>query len=183
MKRGECDVQSTYVSHKVDGAIIEILKEYFNKIKLTQKDVALERRYKAQISDYKRRQTKLGSEVERLKKQVVELSSEIGRSLIGESRFTPDMLSASIENTNKLLNNKENEMCDVKYKLANQQNAFGKLDFYYSQFKTWAEEFEESSLEQQKMIACQLIRQVRVFRGYKIEVEFDINYEQFVTCI
>lgn len=180
MKRGECDGQSAYVSHKVDGAIIEILNEYFNKINLTPKDVALERRYKAQISEYKRRQTKLEKEVEKLKRQVVELSSEIGRSLIGESRFTPDMLSASIENTNKLLNDKENELCDIKNKLTNQQMAMGKLDFYYSQFKTWAEEFDESSLEQQKMIACQLIKQVNISRGYEIELEFDINYEQFL---
>jgi len=182
MKRGACDGQSAYVAHRIDGAVLEILKEYLTKIKLTPKDVALERRYRAQIAEYKRKQVKVEKEVEKLKRQVVELSSEIGKSLIGESRFTPDMLSISIENTNQMIHNKESELYDIKDKLTNQQNAMGKLDFYYSQFKTWADEFDASSMEQQKMIACQLIKQVKISRGYEIELEFDINYEQFVSC-
>lgn len=112
---------------------------------------------------------------------MVELSAEIGRSLLGESRFTPDILSTSIDNTNDLLHKKEIELNDIKFKLANQQNALGKLDFYYSQFRTWADEFDNSTMEQKKMIACQLIREVKVARGYEIEIVFDLNYEQFLS--
>ena len=120
-------------------------------------------------------------EIEKLKRQVVELSAEIGRSLLGESRFTPDILSTSIDNTNDLLHKKEIELSDIKYKLANQQNAMGRLDFYYSQFRTWADEFDNSTMEQKKMIACQLIREVKVSRGYELEIIFDLNYEQFLS--
>lgn len=112
---------------------------------------------------------------------MVELSAEIGRSLLGESRFTPDILSTSIDNTNDLLHKKETELNDIKFKLANQQNAMGKLDFYYSQFRTWADEFDNSTMEQKKMIACQLIREVKVSRGYELEIVFDLNYEQFLS--
>ena len=108
------------------------------------------------------------------------MSAEIGRSLLGESRFTPDILSASIDNTNDLLHKKEFELSDIKFKLANQQNAMDKLDFYYSQFRTWADEFDNSTMEQKKMIACQLIREVNISRGYEIEIVFDINYKQFI---
>lgn len=31
------------------------------------------------------------------------------------------------------------------------------------------------------MIACQLIREVNVSRGYEIEIVFDLNYEQFLS--
>ncbi len=119
--------------------------------------------------------------IEKLKRQVVELSAEIGRSLLGESRFTPDILSTSIDNTNDLLHKKETELEDIKYKLANQQNAMGKLDFYYSQFRTWADEFDNSTMEQKKMIAYQLIKEVKVARGYELEIVFDLNYEQFIS--
>ena len=67
------------------------------------------------------------------------------------------------------------------FKLANQQNAMGKLDFYYSQFRTWADEFDNSTIEQKKMIACQIIRKVNVARGYEIEIIFVLNYEQFLS--
>ena len=111
----------------------------------------------------------------------MELSAEIGKSLIGESKFTPDILSASIENTNALLRQKETELDDINYKLANQQNAMGKLDYYYSQFRTWADEFDNSTMEQKKMIVCQLVKEIRIARGYEIEIVFDINYEQFIA--
>ena len=111
----------------------------------------------------------------------MELSAEIGKSLIGESKFTPDILSASIENTNALLRQKETELNDINYQLANQQNAMGKLDYYYSQFRTWADEFENSTMEQKKMIVCQLVKEIRISRGYEIEIVFDINYEQFIA--
>ena len=91
------------------------------------------------------------------------------------------MLSTSVDNTNDLLYKKEIELSDIKFKLANQQNAMGKLDFYYSQFRTWADEFDNSTMEQKKMIACQLIREVKVSRGYELEIVFDLNYEQFLS--
>ena len=181
MKRGECDGQSAYVAHRIDGAVLATLKDYLAKIKSTPKDIALEKRYKSEISEYKRKRTKLEKDIEKLKRQVVELSAEIGRSLLGESRFTPDMLSTSIDNTNDILYKKEIELSDIKFKLTNQQNAMGKLDFYYSQFRTWADEFDNSTMEQKKMIACQLIKEVRVARGYELEIVFDLNYEQFLS--
>ena len=181
MKRGACDGQSAYVAHRIDGAVLATLRDYLAKIKSTPKDIALEKRYKSEISEYRRKQTKLEKEIEKLKRQVVELSAEIGRSLLGESRFTPDILSTSIDNTNDLLHKKEIELNDIKFKLANQQNAMGKLDFYYSQFRTWADEFDNSTMEQKKMIVCQLIREVKVSRGYEIEIVFDLNYDQFIS--
>ncbi len=180
MKRSACDGQLVYVAHKIDGAVFETQRDYLAKIKSTPKDIALEKRYKSEILEYKRKQTKLEKEIEKLKRQVVELSAEIGRLPLGESRFTPDILSTSIDNTNDLLNKKETELEEIKYKLANQQNAMGKLDFYYSQFRTWADEFDNSTMEQKKMIACQLIKEVKVARGYELEIVFDLNYEQFL---
>lgn len=181
MKRGECDGQSVYVAHRIDGAVLETLKEYLEKIKSTPKDIALEKRYKQEISELKRVYTKTEKEVEKLKRQIVELSAEIGKALLGESRFTPDMLSGAIDNTSTLLNEKEKSLSEIRGKLDNQKTAMGKLDFYYSQFRTWADEFESSTMEQKKMIACQLIREVKVGRGYEIDMMFDLNYEQFVS--
>lgn len=181
MKRGSCDGQSAYVAHKIDGAVTDILRKYLSMIRSTPKDIALEKRYKSEIAELKKKQNRLEKEVEKLKRQIIELSAEIGKSLIGESRFTPDMLSASIDATNALLKQKETELNDIDYKLANQQTAMGKLDYYYSQFRTWAEEFDHSTMEQKKMIACQLIKEIKVSKGYKIEIVFDINYEQFIA--
>ena len=60
-----------------------------------------------------------------------------------------------------------------------------KIDFYYDQFTNWAEEFDEAEHEQKKMILCQLIKAIRVSKGYKLEIEFNASYRQFFddeTC-
>ena len=31
------------------------------------------------------------------------------------------------------------------------------------------------------MIACQLIKEAKVARGYELEIIFDLNYEQFLS--
>ena len=41
MHRGACDGQSAYVTRRIDGAVIEILKSYLSMIKSTPKDIAL----------------------------------------------------------------------------------------------------------------------------------------------
>lgn len=77
MKRGACDGQSAFVSHKIGGAVLVTLREYLAKIKLTPKDIALEKRYRSEISEYKRKHTKFEKEIDKLERQVVELSVEI----------------------------------------------------------------------------------------------------------
>ena len=43
------------------------------------------------------------------------------------------------------------------------------------------DEFDNSTLEQKKMIVCQLVKEIRIARGYEIEIVFDIIYEQFIA--
>lgn len=51
----------------------------------------------------------------------------------------------------------------------------------YKQFKSWAEEFDSATMEQKKMIACQLLKRVEVGGDYKISVELNMTYQQFCT--
>ena len=62
----------------------------------------------------------------------------------------------------------------------NQQDDIGKLDFYYEQFQSWAEEFDKTSNERRKMIICKLIKQIRLYKGYQFEIDFDSGYKRFL---
>ena len=42
----------------------------------------------------------------------------------------------------------------LQEELNDKQGAMGKLGHYYNQFLSWADEFQNSTLEQRKMIAC-----------------------------
>ena len=51
-----------------------------------------------------------------------------------------------------------------------------------SQFRGWAEVFDNASMEQRKMIVCQLVKEINVSRGYKMDIVLDLNYEQFLAA-
>ena len=111
--------------------------------------------------------------------QLKTLKLEIGKSLVGESVFTAEQLSEAINVAQNKVNEKTLEKEKLKNELENKKESMGKLDYYYSQVLNLADEFEKSELEERKMIACQLIRNVKVSRGYNIKVEFDMDYQQF----
>lgn len=59
-------------------------------------------------------------------------------------------------------------------------NAIGKLDIYYDEFMSWADEFDLSTNEERKMIICKLIKQIRLYKGYQFEIDFDSDYKRFL---
>ena len=57
------------------------------------------------------------------------------------------------------------------------------LSAYYDDIVSWAEMYDTASLEAKKMIVSCLIKRVEVYRGYKVHVEFNIDYEQFCSGV
>ena len=104
---------------------------------------------------------------------------EIGKALVGESAFTAEQLSEAINTTQNKVNEKVLEQEKLKSELDNKQDTMTKLDYHYNIFLNWADEFQNASLEERKMIACQLIRKAKVSKGYNVNIEFDMNYQQF----
>ena len=48
---------------------------------------------------------------------------------------------------------------------------------------TWADIYENSTLERKKMIVAQLIKRVTVGRGYQVSVEFNITFDELQRAI
>ena len=164
-KLNDCDGQTSYIAETIDEAVIDVLDNLLKSIKKTPKDKALEKKYKSQVSVYNSNYKKI--------------SMEIGKALVGESAFTADQLSEAINTNQSRVNEKVLEQEKLKNELENKQEAMSKLDYHYNRFLNWADEFQNASPEERKMIACQLIRQVKVRKGYNVNIEFDMNYQQF----
>jgi len=75
----------------------------------------------------------------------------------------------------------EDKLAQLNYEINNNQWAMKKLDFYYDQFKSWASEFDDATLEERKMMVCHLVREVTVARGFNLDITMDMNYEQFIA--
>ena len=53
----------------------------------------------------------------------------------------------------------------------------------YDRLISWAELFETSTLERKKMIVAQLVNEIHVTKEYKISIEFNISFEQFLSMV
>jgi DNA invertase Pin-like site-specific DNA recombinase/cell division protein FtsL len=180
--RGVCAGQSAYVSARIDEAVAQIVREYLSRIQTTPKSIALEKRYQTEIAGPKVQRRETEQVHKQWKDRLVQLTAEIAKALLGDSAFTPDMLSMAIDNAKTELQKTEDKLAELNFGLNNQQGAMKKLDFYYDQFQSWAAEFDSATLEQRKMILCQLVREIRVARGYELEVVLDLAYGQFLVA-
>lgn len=176
----DCDGQGSYVAKRVDDEVNQILIDYLSKIKDTPKDKALEIRYKKQIEQCRNKVKELQQEKDKLDNRLKELAAEVGRALVGESKFSVDILSMSLDKTKEDIRIIEVELNECNKTLYEKNTLFNQLDNSYAQFQGWANEYMHATLEQKKMIACQLIDEVRVGRGYSMEIVFNMTYKQFV---
>lgn len=181
MKRNSCDGQTVYSAQIVDDFVIETLHKCFERLKATPKDAAIERRYRSRLSQIRQEIKKLEREIETLKRKLGDLTAEIANAIIGESKFTPDVLSMAIENTKAKLEENIKKVSDKQNQLKDTEGELKHLDVYYEEFLGWADEFDEAPLERKKMIICKLCKEITVGKGYEIDILFDTSYEQFLT--
>lgn len=181
MKRKDCDGQSAYVANKVDSQVIDFMRECFKRIKLTPRDVALESKFKAQMADIKNQIKNLEKETESQKRKLGELTEEIANALIGESKFTPDVLATAIERTKQKIADNKSELKELEIRLANEEAEMGRINFYYNQFVSWADEFDKATLERKRMIADEMFSQISVARGYEVKILMNASYQQFIA--
>ena len=51
----------------------------------------------------------------------------------------------------------------------------------YEKLQSWADLYASCSFEAKKVIACQFIKSVYVYRDYTLEIEFNVSFEDFKT--
>ena len=50
----------------------------------------------------------------------------------------------------------------------------------FGQLQSWSVLYDSAELPVKKMIASELIRRVTVHRDYRLDIQFNISYEQFI---
>ena len=53
------------------------------------------------------------------------------------------------------------------------------LNAQYDDIISWADMYDNASMESKKMIVSCLIRRVEVYRDYRLHIDFNIDFEQF----
>lgn len=175
----ECDGATTYRADQVDAIVTEFMKKLFDALNNSPDEELLERAFKRQNDADRANRKKAEQDLQKSCIQLEELQLEIGRSLTGDSIFSKADLSTAIQTLKLHIDECKKQLLEFEVKEEQGQEALEKFRPAFSRFKSWAEEFENATLEQRKMIAGQLFRRVEVGKGYKVHIVMNMTYQQF----
>lgn len=175
----ECDGQTTYQADQIDKIITQIIRKLFSCMTGAPEEEKLQLLFKQQIARNRAEQKKATLEISKSKDQLAKLQMEIGKSLTGDSVYSPEDLSQAITVLKEKISAVENKLVKLQDEEENKKSSVDLITSAYNQFKSWADEFDTATLEQKKMIACQLFKRVEVGRDYKVSVELNMTYKQF----
>ena len=175
----ECDGATTYRADQVDAIVSEFMRNLFEMLKSSPDEELLERAFKRQNDADRANRKKVEQDLQKSCVQLEELQLEIGRSLTGDSIFSKADLSTAIQSLKLHIDECKKQLSEFEVKEEQGKDALEKFRPAFSRFKSWADEFDNATLEQKKMIAGQLFKRVEVGRNYKIHIVMNMTYRQF----
>ena len=176
----DCDGAAAYNADKIDKAIITLMRDIFSKISGCPEEEKIQSAYNKMMAANHNLQRKLEQDLQKNKKQLETLRIEIAKVLIGDSIFTQEDLTLGLQKLKNDIAEAEEKLSQLRDEDAQKKAVAGSVIPAYQQFKTWAEEFDDASFEAKKMIANQLFKRVEVSKGYKLNIELNLTYQQFL---
>lgn len=177
----ESDGQATYKAEKVDAVVSEFMQKLFRGLQGAPEEERLKILYKNKMAGNRAHLTKLETQMIKDQKQLETLKLEIAKCLTGDSAFSQEDLIDAMNTLRNRIEDVEKQMAGIREDENDQQAAMAKIFPVYKRFKSWAEEFETATLEQKKMIACQLFKRIEVGKDYQICFEMNLTYQDFCT--
>ncbi len=177
--RVECDGQTGYTMHILDGIVVNILHQVFDKMKSATSDMIVGNACQKQMAllqgDLKRARTentKANTDYESLKAEVL-------KAVQGKSALPMEVL----EETRQCVLDTSRRVTELTLELENENCKMSEMQAEFDRIASWSEIFDSSDIATKKMICGYIIKKVRVYRDYQLSVEFNINVEQFLNGI
>ena len=178
-KQTECDGQTGYTAHILDGIIDKVVRQIFERMKAIPKSEIVNIRYREKMEERKALLKSAKSDYAKAAAELDTLRAEVIKSLRGESAFPQDLLSS-------LISDCETKCLEVQHTMETAQAAYDEgqamldaLNAQYDDIISWADMYDSASMESKKMIVSCLIRRVEVYRDYRLHIDFNIDFEQF----
>ena len=178
-KKAECNGQSGYTVKKLDRVVSEFLMGLFHNIKGFKEHELVDKSYQAEIKSCETKLKGASAELHKHTESLKTLQNEVVKSINGESKFEPAVLNELIAQTKDKIELATQKVDRHQSELDNRQQYLVNIQSDYNNLISWSEIFESSTPEAKKMIAAYLINNVKVTRGYNLDITLNVAFEQF----
>ena len=176
---GKCDGQTTYGVPKLDSLMDQIIRIQLGRIQNAPPQALIAKQRDREAAMAKAKAKRLHDQHRQKQRDFQSLKEETLKVIRGDSRMNIDLLNSMIEETAAQLKELESQMTEAEKDLRDMVSGAEQVKREYTQLIDWATLYDNCTFEAKKMIAAQFIKAVHVKRGYEIEVEFNLSFDEF----
>ena len=179
MSPGKCDGQTTYGTTVLDNLVDQIIRIQLERIQHAPPQALLQKQHDREVSVAKARVKLLNDQYQQKQRDYQDLRAETLKVIQGTSHLNVDLLNSLVEETTAQLKELEGQVQTAETELREIVSGAEQVRQEYAQVMNWAELYDNCTFEAKKMIAAQFVKAVRVKRGYEVDVEFNVSFEEF----
>lgn len=178
-KQTECDGQTGYTAHVLDGIIEKVVRQIFERMKAIPKSEIVNIRYREKMEERKSLLRSVRADYNKAASDLETLRDEVIKAIHGESAFSQALLGSLISEAEGKCAKLQKLSEDAQIAYDEGQAMLEALNAQYDDIISWSEMYDSASLEARKMIVNCLIKRIDVYRDYKLHIDFNIDFEQF----
>lgn len=178
---GDCDGQTGYTVDKLDDIVNRILRFIFSRVRLMNRQEVLEICCQNDMAEKRAIFKKLCQDYTAAEKNYQRLTAEIVNALAGQSAFSPEILSAAIEDSKGKCAQLKNAVAEMEQELNKREQYAEEMAKQYDELLDWATAYNSASMSAKKVIASHVIERVDVRRGYELNIKLNMSVEQFLS--
>lgn len=181
MAAEKCDGQTTYGVSKLDNLVDQIIHIQLQRIQKAPPQALIEKQRDREAEQVKAKAKLLREQYQQKQRDYQDLKEETLKVVRGTSRLNVDLLNNLIEETTVQMAELEGQIRTAEAELREVLSGAEQVRQEYAQLMDWAGLYDNCSFEAKKMIAAQFVKAVRVKRGYEVDIEFNVSFEEFQT--
>ena len=174
-----CDGQTGYTVHIVDGLVEQVVLSIFEKMKAVPKSEIINARYQEKVAEQKLLLKQAKADLAKAGQELELYKAEVLNVIRGESSFSRELLSGLIQEAEVKYTELQNRVDSLQANCDSSDEVLANLNARYDEIISWSELYQTASMEAKKMIVNCLIRRIEVSRDYKLHLDFNIDFEQF----
>ena len=178
-KQTECDGQTGYTAHILNGIIDKVVRQIFERMKAVPKSEVVGVRYREKMEQQKALLRSVKADYTKAAAELDALKSEVVKAIKGESSFSKELLASLILDAERKCQELQAAFEQAQADYDAGEATLQALNSQYDEMISWAEMYDSASMESKKMIVSCLIRRVDVYRGYRVHIDFNIDFKQF----
>jgi hypothetical protein len=123
--------------------------------------------------------TDLQKDKTNFEKQLTKLNAEIANSLLGNSAFSPEQLSAAISSLNDQIKDVDDKIESIKIEIERKKDNNYDINTIANELDDWSEKFDNADDNLKKAMLSRIVRRVE-FKKEKVIVRFKLIVEELI---